>query len=162
MNNRTLGPITRRLLRLPAALYRHDLGWLLGDRFLMLTHVGRCSGRRHHTVLEVIGGDIRAGEVIVVAGFGRKADWYRNIRAVPAEEVVVGRRRFRPVQRELEPAEAAAVLGEYEYRNRWVTPVLNRVLSRLVGWAYDGTPRGRARLAEELPFVAFRPQDGAF
>jgi len=32
-------------------------------------------------------------------GFGRSADWYRNLQAAPPVEVVVGRDRFRPVHR---------------------------------------------------------------
>lgn len=151
------GPLARRALRLPVLLYRHHLGWVLGRRFLMLTHVGRRSGKEYRTVLEVVGGDVRTGEVIVVAGFGRTADWYRNIQARPALEVAVGRRRFRPVQRQLEAAEVVRVFAEYEHRNRWAMPVIRSVLSRLVGWTYDGTTRARWRLADELPFVAFRP-----
>lgn len=42
------------LLRIPILLYRVHMGWLLGHRFLLLTHVGRKSGTRHHTVLEVV------------------------------------------------------------------------------------------------------------
>jgi hypothetical protein len=30
------------------------LGWLLGNRFLMLIHTGRHSGRLHQTVIEVV------------------------------------------------------------------------------------------------------------
>ncbi len=42
------------LLKLPIGLYRVHLGSLLGDRFLMLTHIGRKTGRSHHTVIEVV------------------------------------------------------------------------------------------------------------
>jgi hypothetical protein len=44
----------RALLRLPILLYRLHLGWLLGHRFLLLTHVGRKSGLQRRTVLEVV------------------------------------------------------------------------------------------------------------
>lgn len=46
--------LVKRLLRLPALLYERDLGWLLGHRFLLLTHRGRTSGRTYRTVLEVL------------------------------------------------------------------------------------------------------------
>ena len=36
---------------LPIALYRVRLGWLLGHRFLLLTHQGRKTGRILQTVL---------------------------------------------------------------------------------------------------------------
>lgn len=157
MRGRRPGPMLRRVLRAPATLERWHLGWLLGRRFLVLTHVGRRSGRRHRTVLEVVGTDPATGEVMVMAGFGRASDWYRNLQVQEAIEVAVGRRRFRPVHRELGEQAAASVLAEYERRNRWMSPVVHRVLSALVGWPYDGSEEARRRLVRELPVVAFRP-----
>jgi hypothetical protein len=40
---------TRAFVRAPIALYRHQLGWLLGGRMLMLEHTGRRSGRSTST-----------------------------------------------------------------------------------------------------------------
>lgn len=157
--NRTLGPVARRLARLPGRLYDWHLGWLLGHRFLRLTHVGRRSGRRYRTVLEVVGPGAQPGEVVVMAGLGHHADWFRNILALPPVEVVIGRDRFRPQARVLDHEEAAAVLAAYEARNRLVAPVVRRVLSWLVGWQYDGSAAGRRRLVEQLPLVAFRRAD---
>ena len=88
------GPVIRLLFRTPVWLYDRNLGWLLGKRFLCLTHVGRKSGIRYRTVLEVIGSKPAAGEIMVVAGLGPSSDWYRNIQANPAVEVILGRRRF--------------------------------------------------------------------
>lgn len=96
--------------------------------------------------------------MIVIAAPGRSADWYRNLRAHPAVEVMVGRRRFRPVPRVLDEPEAVAVLADYERRNRWLAPLVRRVLSWLVGWPYDGSDAARRRLARELPVVGFRPE----
>jgi len=140
------------------ALYSRSLGWLLGSRFLRLTHVGRKSGRRYHTVLEVIGRDDARGEVMVIAGMGPSSDWYRNIEEKGAAEIVVGRRQFIPEQRTLDPREAVAVLKRYEQRNRLAAPVIRAVVSQLVGWRYDGSDAARVRLADQLPVVAFRPQ----
>lgn len=157
------GPVLRLLFRAPTRLYDRDLGWLLGTRFLCLTHVGRKSGRRYRTVLEVIGTDPAAGEVMVIAGMGRSSDLYRNIQANPAVEVVVGRRRFAPAYRALDETEAAMVMAEYERRNRWVLPIVHPVLSKLLGWRYDGSESARARLVRVLPVVAFRarPKPGS-
>lgn len=150
-------PVLRQLLRVPSALYDWHAGWLLGGRFLRLTHVGRRSGMCHHTVLEVVGHDRDRGEVIVMAGFGQSADWYRNIQAQPAVEVIVGRQRFSPIQRMLDEDEAVNVLADYERRNRWISPVVHRVLSWLVGWPYSGKPEERRKIVRQLPLVAFRP-----
>jgi hypothetical protein len=50
-----------------------------------------------------------------------------------------------------------AVFAAYERRNRLVSPVVRLVLSRLLGWRYDGTDSARRKAAEQLPSVAFRP-----
>jgi deazaflavin-dependent oxidoreductase (nitroreductase family) len=156
-----MGRIVKWLLRLPGALYDRDLGWLLGHRFLRLTHLGRRSGRRYRTVLEVVGEDLARGEVIVLVGLGRRADWYRNIEARPGVEVALGGVRFAPAHRTLGEDEAAGVLAGYERRNRAAAPVVRRVLSALVGWRYDGSDAARHRLVRELPLVAFRPAEHA-
>jgi deazaflavin-dependent oxidoreductase (nitroreductase family) len=152
------GPVLRRLLAAPLWLYRARLGWLLGRRFLMLTHVGRRSGRTYRTVVEVVARP--DGEYVAVAGFGPTTDWLRNVEAGGGREVAVGRQTFRPAVRRLDVDEAARVLADYERRNRLAAPVVRAVLSRLVGWRYTGTDEERRRLVTERPLVAFRPADG--
>jgi len=153
----SLRPVMRALFRAPVRLYDYDLGWLLG-RFACVTHVGRKSGRRYRTVLEVIGQTPATGEIRVVAGMGPESDWYRNVQANPAVEIVVGRRRFAPAHRVLDESEAADVVADYERRNRWILPIVHRVLSRLLGWRYDGSEAARHRMVRQLPVMAFRPR----
>jgi len=150
-------PLVRRLLATPAFFYDVHVGWLLGRRFLRLTHLGRRTGRRYRTMLEVIGENRGSGEVLVMAGLGRSAHWLRNVDAGNAMEVAIGRDRFRPRHRMLTPVEAAEALADYERRNRLLAPVVRRVLSWLVGWRYDGTADARLRLVTQLPVVGFRP-----
>jgi deazaflavin-dependent oxidoreductase (nitroreductase family) len=145
------------LLRAPARLYDWHAGWLLGPRFVRLTHVGRRSGRRYRTILELIGNDRATGELIVLVGMGPTADWFRNIQHGPAVELATMRRRFRAVHRVLDEPEAVAALAEFERRNRWASWVIRRGLGWLAGWRYDGGPDARRRLAQQLPVVAFRP-----
>lgn len=108
-------------------------------------------------MLESVGEQRSTRELFVVAGLGRSAQWYRNVLAGQALEIAIARERFRPVYREVGPAEAVGVLAAYEDRNRLIAPVLRLVLSRLVGWRYDSTPAARLRLLSELPMIAFRP-----
>ena len=63
--------------------------------------------------------------------------------------------RFAPGVRPLELPEAAAVFEDYERRNRLAAPLIRRVLSRMAGFRYDGSPQARLRLVEALPLVAF-------
>ena len=122
MTPHRFGKVGRFLLRLPTHLYDWHIGWLFDSRLLRLTHIGRSSGRHYQTVLEVVGADPATGEVIVMSGFGRSADWFRNLQAAPGEEIAIGRRCFRPQHRILDETEAAAVLADYERRNRLITP----------------------------------------
>ncbi len=153
------GPVLRRLLALPAALYRIDAGWLLGHRFLLLVHRGRRTGRVYSTVLEVVCWQPDRNEAVVMSGFGRGSQWYRNVLAGGAVEIRIGRQRFRPTVRPLPEEEAMAVLADYERRNRIVAPVIRAVLSRLAGMRYDGSVSSRRRVVQVLPLVAFRRDD---
>ena len=148
----------RWLLQAPAYLYRWRLGWLLGHRFLLLIHIGRRSGRRYSTVLEIVEYRPKGPEAIVISAFGPNANWLRNIAANPNPEVVIGSRHFIAAYRFLDQDEAARVLAGYERRNRFAMPIIRAVLSRLLGWPYDGSDEHRRRVAAQLPFVAFRPQ----
>jgi deazaflavin-dependent oxidoreductase (nitroreductase family) len=150
--------VMRAVFRAPIRLYDAGFGWLLSERLLCVTHVGRKSGRQYRTVLEVVGTKPTAGEFMVIAGFGPSSDWYRNIAAHPACEVVVGRHRFAPQHRVLVEAEAVQVIADYERRNRWIRPIVRFLLSRLLGWRYDGSQEARERLVHQLPVVAFRPR----
>jgi deazaflavin-dependent oxidoreductase (nitroreductase family) len=134
-----------------------NLGWLLGRRFLRLTHVGRRIGHRYRTMLEVIGDNRESGEVLVMAGLGRSAQWLRDVDAGNAVEVAIGRDRFRPRRRTLTPQEASEALGGLRAPQRWLAPVVRRVLRWLVDWRYDGSSAARPRLGTQLPIVGLRP-----
>jgi len=138
---------------LPQYLYRWRLGWLLGHRCLMITHIGRKTGRRRQTVVEVVHYDSSTQECIVMSGYGVQSDWYRNIQVQPASGVQVGRQRYTPQQRMLSSTETLAVLERYQRRH----PLLFRALMHLVGYTYDGTPEGLWTLSQFLRGVAFHP-----
>jgi deazaflavin-dependent oxidoreductase (nitroreductase family) len=107
----------RRLFRAPMYLYQWKCGWLLGHRFLLLIQVGRRTGLRRHTVLEVIEYRKEGPEAVVMSAFGRNADWLRNIKATPVPEVVIGSQCFLAAHRFLDEEEAVRVIAGYEQRN---------------------------------------------
>lgn len=155
------GPVARWLLRAPTRLYDLHAGWLLDHRFLRLTHIGRRSGRRYRTMLEVVAADVERDEYVVVAGLGERADWYRNLRAGGAVEVAIGRRRFTPAYRQLSESEAAEAFARYEHDHHLAAPLIRRALTWLVGWDYDASPSARRRLAHQVPLLAFHPAQDA-
>jgi deazaflavin-dependent oxidoreductase (nitroreductase family) len=151
--------VLRYLLHAPVYLYRWHLGRLLGYRFLLLIHIGRRSGRRHETVLEVVQYRKALHEAVVMSGFGRNSDWLLNIQATPDVTVAIDSQRFRARYRFLGEDEAVEAFRDYERRNRLVYPVLRYVLSRLLGWRYSGSETDIRKAVAQLPLVAFRPAD---
>ncbi len=142
---------------LPIALYRARLGWLLGHRFLLLTHQGRKTGRLRRTVLEVISYDPATRESVVLSAYGDRSDWYRNIQAHPAVEVQSGWSRYAPEVRPLGPDErlVALQIAERRYRSAFRTAI------RLFGYEYDGSEAGLRALADMVVMVGFRPQSSS-
>lgn len=141
----------RHVLRLPVHLFHARLGFLMGDRLLLLTHVGRRSGVRHETPIEVVAHDRDVGEYFVCSGTGPDADWYRNLAATPSPRVQVGNRAWRPAQRFVGQDEAAERFARYEARH----PKLSKRLLRSMGNTYDGSDRGRVEMMARMPMVAF-------
>ena len=142
-------------VRLPLWLYRAHLGWMLGERFLRLTHIGRKSGKPHQTVLEVVDRDQATDSYIVTSGWGEKSDWFLNVQKTPDVVIDVGRRRFQVKAVPLPVDEAAQWLIHYARQH----PLTFRELSRvMLGEALSGTPEDCRRLAESVPAVAFRPR----
>jgi deazaflavin-dependent oxidoreductase (nitroreductase family) len=147
----------RGIFRLPIYLYRWHCGRLLGHRFLLLTHIGRRTGLRRQTVLEVMEYRKDGPELIVMSGFGHQAGWLRNISTTPGAEIIVGAQRFIAQHRVLAADEAIQVVAGYERRHRLTAPLIRAVLSSLLGWRYDGSDEARQRLVAQLPLIAFRP-----
>ncbi|SFQ04009.1 deazaflavin-dependent oxidoreductase, nitroreductase family [Amycolatopsis arida] len=144
----------RLLFRLPIHLYRLGLGWLLGDRFLLLTHVGRVSGRTRRTVIEVIEHDPRAGDYVVCSGYGPRADWYRNVLTTPEVTIQVGRHVLPATAVPLGEEEGGETMARYARHHPWTA----RRLVRVLGFAVDGSPEDYRAVGRHLPFVRLRPR----
>jgi len=155
------GPF-KLLLRTPVPLFRWGLGGLFRERFLVLVHTGRHTGRMRHTPLEVIartppkktGTNETSVDYIVCSAYGQKADWFRNIKASPAAEVWTGRKKWCPEQYFLSTEEGASVFRSYFADH---TKTAERLLNSL-GKSHDGSEESLHRLATELPMVRFRRQ----
>lgn len=143
---------TRWLVRTPIWLYRARLGFVFGSRLLMLEHVGRVSGLSRYVVLEVIDHD--HGRYVVVSGFGTRAQWYQNVRAHPQVRVQVGSRAPVPaVARQVEPAEAVAVLDRYAAAHPRAWASLRPVLEKTLGGRIDAT-------GTDFPMIEFSTAAG--
>jgi deazaflavin-dependent oxidoreductase (nitroreductase family) len=82
---------------------------LAGKRTHVLTTVGRKTGRRFSTPVQLVFQD---GERWVVSPYGER-EWVRNARAAGAVELTRARRTERVRVEEVDPVTAAPVLREY-------------------------------------------------
>ncbi len=147
-------PLLKALMRLPIWLYRWNLGWLMGGRFLMLTHTGRKSGLERQAVIEVVGHDEETGAYFVASGWGAKSDWYRNVQKTPRVKVQVRNRRYEALAGTISVGEAETRLWAYARRY----PAAFRELTGLMlSERLPATPENARRLAESIPVVALRP-----
>lgn len=145
--------LLRILARLPIWLYWAKLGWLLGNRFLMLTHVGRRSGRQHDTVVEVVRYDTSSGIYVIVSGFGERTDWFLNISQTPQVTVHVGRRAFAAIAERLPLEDALREFKDYARRH----PTAAKALARVLGYPWDGSEASYQQMARRLPVIALQP-----
>lgn len=139
-----LGRIGRVLARSPQPLFRVGLEWLLGNRFVMVEHVGRVSGLPRQTVLEVIRHD--AQTIDVAAAWGPRSDWFRNLIANPSAVAWIGRRRGVPVAATVVDVDTAtAVFDSYRHAH----PLAASGLGRALGLDFDRP----AQVAAAVPVV---------
>jgi len=131
------------------------MGWLLGDRFLMLTHIGRKSGRRRQSVLEVIGHDKASGTYIIASGWGQQAGWLRNIQKNPNVVVDARGRRFEATAERIAQEHATNVARDYARRH---ASAFRALAGRMIGRPLTGTEEDYRELARAVPMVALRPR----
>jgi len=141
------------IFKLPVFLYRLRLGWLLGKRFMQITHVGRHSGKVRRTVLAVLRFDEKTKEIYAVSAW-KGSDWYYNIQAAPAQQVEIGFVRYVPAQRPLSPEEITTAFLAYRKKH----PIFSRMICRIPGWKWDSTYEEFLELARTLRGVAFGPK----
>lgn len=142
----------RRMFRFPIALYKWGLGERLGRRILLIRTVGRKTGKPRVTALEFLHDN--DDTFFVMAGWGGRTDWFRNIERDPTVRVRVGEREFESEARILEGPASGEVM------RRWIehTPLVARLLEHDTGIHYQGTADSATELASHYGVVALRPQ----
>lgn len=68
------------MFKWPVQLWRLGLGPLMGHHMMLINHTGRKSGQPRRTMTELYQIE---GHKYAPSGFGRRAQWYRNIEADP-------------------------------------------------------------------------------
>jgi deazaflavin-dependent oxidoreductase (nitroreductase family) len=143
----------RLFLRAPIWCYRLGGGWLLGKRFLLLTHTGRKSGLSRQTVLEVVDYNPDTDTYVIASGYGKQSHWYRNILKTPDVTIQVGQRRMHVKAHVLTPEESGEAMVRYARRY----PTAARFICRKVGYRVDGSEDDYRMVGHEaIPFIALR------
>ena len=152
------GPMLTRILRAPNDSTTWHLGWSFGRRFLRLTHTGP---RTVPPVPDDARGCWRKParhDVIVLAGLGRSAQRNRNLVADNAAEIAIGRDRFAPLYRELDPDSGSGRTGPIR-----AAPPIHRTghQASCSAGSSAGTTTGpmpsASQLVSALPMIALRP-----
>lgn len=176
----------RWLLHAPVWLYRARLGFLLGQRFLLITHVGRSSGRRYQTVVEVVGRELPTA---TTAATGTKSaeTGTESAEDDPPTSAPTSRGRTWIVcsgtgpdadwYRNLQSTPAPEIqVGSHSFTpiQTFLSPQQAAVvfhayerahprtaaqLLESMGNAYDGTDAGRVAMMADMPMVAFTDPD---
>lgn len=137
---------TRWLARSPIGLFRAGFGFLFGGRLLLLEHRGRTSGTSRFAVLETVERP-QKDVVIIASGFGRSAQWHRNLEAEPRCAVSIGTRRRIPATAELLSAEESnELLERYAARHPKLWERLEQVIKDATGEEHPEIPLVRLRL----------------
>ena len=147
----------RVVFRFPILLYRLNLGWLFGERALLLEHRGRKSGIIRKAVVEVVDHDLQKDSYTVAAAWGKQSDWYKNIEAQPNVSVEVGTKRFAAFAKTLSTEEAAQHLSAYASRHPFAFRQLG---AHLFGLKTHDTAQIIKSLSEAFPLVEFIPAGG--
>lgn len=153
--DRRPGKALRFGLRLPILFYRIKLDWLLGDRFLMLTHTGRKSGLPRQTVIEVVKHDKGTNTYYVASGWGEKSDWYQNIQKTPQVTIQVRGRKFQTTAEFIPMEKAIEIVSTYAREH----PIAFKELSGLfLAERMKKSSDAPERIARKMPMVAFHLQ----
>jgi deazaflavin-dependent oxidoreductase (nitroreductase family) len=145
----------RWIFRFPVVLYRLHLGWVLGSRFLMLTHTGRKSGKRRHVVVEVVDHDEASDIFYIASGWGERSDWFQNIQKNPETEVHVAGRHLTTLAERLSVDEAEKRMGTYARKHPFA---FGQLSGFMLGEHLDPTADNARHIAEKIPMVALLPR----
>ncbi len=146
------GGFLRAFARAPIGFYRLGLGWLFGGRFLMLTHIGRVTGKQRNVVLEVVRNEAKNDAFYVASGWGEKSDWLLNIGKDPNVNVGFKRRSFPAIAERLSVEDAELEMLDYGRRH----PAALMQLARVMGYRIEPTEADYRELGRTVPMVRLR------
>ena len=120
---------------LPKLIFNLRLSRLYGARFALVTHRGRKSGQPRTVIVETADGSLESGRLVYIVAYGKRAQWYKNLKAAPAVSLEIAGRVYKEPRHEFldrDGTERAIA----SYWNRY--PRLARFLARSGVFFYPG------------------------
>ena len=151
------GPFQKFFFKVPVMLHKIGLGgWerLLGAQWMLITHIGRKSGRRYYSMVDVMDYDKTSDTYYIEAAYGARADWYRNIQSSQVFEAKVGRRKFKARAGALTTEGAGEMLVQF-YRSK---PAYTRSVMAMAGMKFKDEAELR-ELGKNLTLLAVKPEE---
>lgn len=145
---RTVGVAGRAL----QVLWRWRLGWIFGHSLLVVTHVGRRTGKHYRTVLYVQRYDRHTHAATVISVWG-DSQWFRNITSIPAARVEVGLQSYIPEQQFLSGEQIFELEKRFRLRHR----IIAWSQAKLMHWQWPATDEQLKALCEGMRAVTFAP-----
>ena len=133
-------------------LYQRFLHHLAGSAVLVLTTTGRKSGKSHSVGLQY---ELIDGKYWVGAADGEKADWYRNLRALPNARIQAGPKRFTVTAELVDDPQRIMDFLTYRLKKR---PLLLRIILHLGGLKGRITQEKLRAYAGNIRVVVFTPE----
>ncbi|MBI5352080.1 MAG: hypothetical protein HZB50_05535 [Chloroflexi bacterium] len=143
--------------KFPVLLHKIGLGgWerLIGAQWMRITHIGRKSGKRYDSMVDVMDYDKATDTYYIEAAYGARADWYKNIRD-SVFQAQVGHRKFKARAGALTTEGAGDMLVKF-FRNK---PAYTRSVLAMVGLKFKDEAELR-ELGKNLTLLAVKPEKG--
>ncbi len=142
--------------KVPVWMYKIGFGGfekMIGAQWMLITHIGRKSGKRYDSMVDVMDYDKVTDTYYIEAAYGARADWYKNIQSSPVFEAKVGRRKFKARAGALTTEGASEMLAQF-YRSK---PAYTRSVMAMAGIKFKDEDELR-ELGKNLTLLAVRPE----
>ncbi|MFP6807654.1 MAG: nitroreductase family deazaflavin-dependent oxidoreductase [Pseudomonadales bacterium] len=139
------------LFRAPIYLYHLKLGFLFGERFILLKHWGRITGELKEAVVEVIDQDKATGKIFSASGYGERSQWFKNISANGKVLITIKNKEYNAVARIITESEAEDTLLRYSKEH----PKSIKGVARLSGYDMDGDDEDIIEFSKIIKIVEF-------
>ena len=131
MEYQQISKFSRFFLKLPYLFYNEKTAVLYGKRLIQITTVGRTSNKERATLLEVVG--TYKNSPVVIAAFGEKSDWIKNLRKNRKTLVVWSNKKYVSDVFWLEKQDSENILNSYKKEH----PNLVKFYERLMKMGWD-------------------------